>query len=116
MQPINGPIYVLSNIIQLVMASATEAEIGASFIAAQESVPIRTCLEELGHPQPTTPIQVDNTTAAVFANKTLKQKRSKAIDMRFYWIQDRCRGGQHQGLSYKTSLAHPPHQKYDQLF
>ena len=54
------------------MASAAEAEIGASFIAAQESVPIRTCLEELGHPQPTTPIQVDNTTAAVFANKTLK--------------------------------------------
>ena len=72
------------------MASAAEAEIGASFIAAQESVPIGTCLEELGHPQPTTPIQVDNTTAAVFANKTLKQKRSKAIDMRFYWIQDRC--------------------------
>ena len=31
-----------------------------------------------------------NTTAVGFANKTIKQKRSKAIDMRFYWVQDRC--------------------------
>ena len=82
--PINGPIHVLSKIIKLVMASAAEAEIGANFIAAQESIPLRTCLDELGHPQPPTPIQVDNTTAAAFANSTLKQKRSKAIDMRFY--------------------------------
>ena len=94
LQPLNGPIHVLSKIIKLVMASAAEAEIGASFLAAQESVPIRTCLEELGHPQPPTPIQVDNTTAAAFANGTLKQKRSKAIDMRFYWIQDRCQQDQ----------------------
>ena len=61
---------------------------------AQESLPIRVCLEEMGHPQPPTPIQVDNTTAVGFANKTIKQKRSKAIDMRFYWIQDRCNQGQ----------------------
>ena len=94
LQRINGPIHVLSKIIKLVMASAAEAEIGASFLAAQESIPLRTCLEELGHSQPPTPIQVDNTTAAAFANKTLKQKRSKAIDMRFYWLQDRCLQGQ----------------------
>jgi hypothetical protein len=48
----------------------------------------------MGHPQPSTPIQVDNTTAVGFANSTIKQKRSKAIDMRFYWIQDRTRQGQ----------------------
>ena len=63
------------------MASAAEVEIGATFLAAQESIPLRTCLEELGHKQPPTPIQVGNTTAVGFVNKTIKQKRSKAIDM-----------------------------------
>ena len=87
---INGPIHVISKILKFVMGSAAEAEIGASYMNAQESLPIRVCLEEMGHPQPPTPIQVDNTTAVGFANKTIKQKRSKAIDMRFYWIQDRC--------------------------
>lgn len=87
---INGPVHVISKIIKLVMASAAEAEIGASFVAAQESIPIVTSLEELGHKQPPTLIQVDNTTAVGFANREIKQERSKAIDMRFYWLQDRC--------------------------
>ena len=91
---INGPVHVISKILKFVMGSAAEAEIGASYMNAQESLPIRVCLEEMGHPQPPTPIQVDNTTAVGFANKTIKQKRSKAIDMRFYWIQDRCNQGQ----------------------
>ena len=77
-----------------VLGSAAEAEIGATYINAQESVPIRTTLEEMGHPQPPTPIQVDNTTAVGFANHTIKQKRSKAIDMRYYWLQDRASQGQ----------------------
>jgi hypothetical protein len=32
----------------------------------------------LNHPQPPTPIQTDNLTAASVVNKTIKQKRSKA--------------------------------------
>ena len=76
------------------MGSASEAEIGAAYINGQEAVPIRTLLLELGHPHPATPIQVDNYTAEGFANDTIKQKRSKAIDMRFYWIQDRTSQGQ----------------------
>jgi hypothetical protein len=43
----------------------------------------------MGHPQPPTPIQVDNSTAAGIANQTVKQRRSKSNDMKFYWIQDR---------------------------
>ena len=43
----------------------------------------------MGHPQPATPVQVDNSTACGIANETIKQRRSKAIDMRFYWVQDR---------------------------
>ena len=78
------------------MSSAAEAEIGANFINAKDYLPIRTTLEELGHPQPPTPMQVDNTTAVGFTNNTIKQKRSKAIDMRFCCI----RYCTHQGHFY----------------
>jgi hypothetical protein len=90
----NGPIYSLSRIICNVMGSAAEAEIASSYMNGQEAIPIRTTLNEMGHPQPPTPVQVNNSTAEGFANNTIKQKRSKAIDMRFYWIQDRTRQGQ----------------------
>ena len=76
------------------MSSAAEADIGATFLNAKDALPIRTTLEELGHPQPPNPMQVNNTTAVGFANNTIKQKRSKAIDMRFYWIRDCTRQGQ----------------------
>ena len=66
-----------------VISSAAEAEIGAAYINSQEAVPMRTLLHELGHPQPVTPIQVDKSIADGFANDTIKQKRSKAINMRF---------------------------------
>ena len=75
------------------MSLAAEAEIGATFLNAKDVLPIRTTLEELGHPQPPTPMQVDNTTSVGFSNNTIKQKRSKAIDMRFYWIRDRTLQG-----------------------
>ena len=91
--PLNGPIHTVSKILHNVMASAAEAEIGATFHNGQEAMPIRTTLQELGHPQPPTPIRVDNSTAEGFANGIIKQKISKAIYMRFYWIQDRTRQG-----------------------
>ena len=81
MTRLNGPIYTVSKIMSHVIASADEAEIGATFINGQESITIRSTLEELGHPQPPTPIFVDNSTADGFANETIKQKRLKAIDM-----------------------------------
>jgi len=65
------------------MSSAPEAEIAAAFLTAKDAVPIRNALEEMGHPQPPTPIQTDNSTANGFLNETMKQKRSKAMDMRF---------------------------------
>ena len=33
-------------------------------------------------------------TSSFFFNNTMKQKRSKAIDMSFYWIRDRTKQGQ----------------------
>ena len=73
------------------MGSASEAEIGATYLNGQESVPIRTTLSEMVHPEPPIPMQVDNSTAEGFAKRKIKQRRSKEIDMSFYWVQDRVR-------------------------
>jgi hypothetical protein len=39
-------------------------------------------------------METDNTTATGYSNGTIKQKRTKAMDMRFYWIKDRVKQGQ----------------------
>ena len=70
------------------------SEIAAAFSNAKDATQLRTTLQEMGHPQPATPIQLDNTTAVGFANQNIKQRKSKAIDMRFYWLQDRVNQGQ----------------------
>jgi hypothetical protein len=90
----NAPVHVTCNIMREVVSSASEAELGGLFYTAKDAVPIRTCLEELGHPQPPTPLKTDNTTASGIVNDTVKQKKSKALDMRFYWIRDRVEQGQ----------------------
>jgi len=75
--------------------TAAEAETGTLFINGQEGAYIRTMLAEMGHPQPgPTPIQTNNTVADGIATDTVKMKRTKAMDMRFYWIRDRVRQGQ----------------------
>jgi hypothetical protein len=85
----NRPIIVLAKIMKNVMASAAEAEVTGIYLNAQEGVSERDCLIEMGYPQPPTPIQTDNTTSRGIITGTIKQKQSKAIDMRFYWLKDR---------------------------
>ena len=43
---------------------------------------------DLGYPQHTIQMISDNSCAVGIANNTVKQKRSKAIDMRYHWIRD----------------------------
>lgn len=86
--------YAICNIMPNVLASATEAEIGALFHNAQDACHIRNILQFLGHPQPATPIQVDNVCAEGIMNETVKTKRTKAMDMRYYWVRDRVKQGQ----------------------
>jgi hypothetical protein len=64
------------------------------FCNAKDGVALRTTLFEMGHPQAATPIQTDNACAAGIVNDTVKQRRSKAMDMRFYWVKDRVNQGQ----------------------
>ena len=70
------------------MSSATEAELGLLYINAQKGVEICNILQELGHCQPPTPIQTDNSTAESIINSPVQPKRTKAMDMHFHWLHD----------------------------
>ena len=76
-QPIhlNGPILEICTILKFV-----------AVYAEKEAKIIRLTLEELGHPQPPTPMHCDNTTAAGIANNTVKRKRSQSMEMRYFYI------------------------------
>ena len=87
--PNNGAIHNDAEIIKGVMSSASEAELGAMYINARKAVEERLILDEMGHKQPATPFQVDNSTAEGIVNKRVQPKRTKAMDMRFHWLRDR---------------------------
>ena len=87
--PNNGAVTNIAQIIKSVMSSAAEAEIGALFINSRQAIPARHLLEEMGHPQPPTPIMTDNTTALRFVTKNLQPKQTKSTDMRYWWMRDR---------------------------
>ena len=42
---------------------------------------------EIGHPQPQTPIQMDNKTADGLINNKILSKATKSIDMKSHWIR-----------------------------
>ena len=50
--PLNGVILVLSTIIENVLASTVEADLGALFYNAHDVTTIRSTVVELRHPQP----------------------------------------------------------------
>ena len=83
---LNGPILTLCTILKFVTASAAEAEVGAMFLNAKEAKIIRLTLEELGHPQPPTPMHCDKATAAGIANNTVKRQRSRSMEMRLLYL------------------------------
>jgi hypothetical protein len=88
---LNGSILNVAFVIKNVVASAAESEVGACFHSAQSGAPLRVTLTEMGHTQPPTPLRTDNSTAFGILNETIKQKRSKAMDMRYHWLIDRVR-------------------------
>ena len=118
--PPNGPIQNTTSILANVMSAASEAEATAFFTNMKEGVIQRIALEEMQWPQPPTPITVDNSTVAGLAWDTIKANKSRAMDMRLHWIQDRAQ--QHQFLvtwapsklnkaDYFTKLHAPIHHR-----
>ena len=88
-QKLNGPILTIAQIIKIVMALASEAEMAALFITAKKMIPLRNALIEMVWPQPQTPIQTENSTAVGFANKTIVNKATKSSDMKLWWLRGR---------------------------
>jgi hypothetical protein len=80
--PINGTILTIAQIIKAVMSLAAEAEVGALYINCREAFLAHHTLIFMGHPQPPTPMQTDNTTALGVVNNNVIQKL-KAMDMKY---------------------------------
>jgi hypothetical protein len=95
---LNGTIHVLCTVLKFVATPAAEAELGALFLNAKEAKIMHLTLEELGHPQPPTPIYIDNSTTVGIVNNTVKKTRS--MEMRYFWLLD----GENQRL---FSFYHP---------
>eukprot|EP00957_Ditylum_brightwellii_P147778 11253923-Ditylum_brightwellii.AAC.1 len=72
----NRPLLVVSTILCNVMALAAEPELGTLFVNAKEAAALQVTLEELGHLQPATPIQMDNSTAYGIVNSSIQQQKS----------------------------------------
>jgi hypothetical protein len=108
------------DVIKNVVASDAESEVGACFHNAKSGAPHRVTLTELGHTQPPTPLRTDNSTAYGIVNETIKQKQSKAMDMRYHWQTDRVckkqfdvywRPGRENLVDYHTKHHSAQHHK-----
>ena len=60
------------------MSSTAEAELGALYINVKEAVYIRQTLTKMGHPQPKTPIQTDNSMAEGVINRQNSTQANKS--------------------------------------
>ena len=96
--PNNGSVLTISKIIKAVMYSAAEADLLSLFINCREAIPARHALETMGHTQPPTPIQTDNTTALGVITNNIASKQIKSMDMKLHWL--RCPIAQKQCLHY----------------
>jgi hypothetical protein len=123
-QPIvlNGAIYTLCTILKHVAAPAAEAELGALFLNTQEVKILRLMLQEMGHPQPPTPIHCNNSTAVGISNSTVKRQRSRAMEMWYFWVINQVRnryvrilwhpGMENLGDYYVTKHHSPQHHQH----
>ncbi len=71
---LNGAFHVSANIMRFVVASAAEAKLGALYHNCQTAIVFRDILNDMGHPQPKTPVHCDNATAVGIANNTVKRQ------------------------------------------
>jgi hypothetical protein len=85
---LNGAIHITCIILKLVAAFAAKAKLGALFLNAQEAKVLHLTLAKLGHPQPPTPIHIDNTTTISIIKNTIKCQCSRAMEMRYFWLLD----------------------------
>jgi hypothetical protein len=103
-------------IIKAVMSSAAEAKLGALFLNIKEAVYLRQILSKMGHPQPRTPIQTDNTTAKGVINNKKTTKMHQSNGHALHWICNQEAQGQSKiywqpggtNLANYFTKHHPP--------
>ena len=69
----------------------------------------------MGHPQPPTDIETENTASKSIINVTAEQKIYRAIDMRFYLVRDKIRKNHfhlfweegNKDIAYYVTKNHP---------
>ena len=123
---LNAPIHVEASILKPVVSAASEAEIAAGFVNARKAIPLRIALLEMGHPQQSTPLEMDNDTAFGVLTSRIVPKKSKAIDMRFYWLRDRenqkqfklywCKGENNLADYFTKHHTTPYHKKMRKIY
>ncbi len=86
---LNRAFFTLCAILRFVVASATEAKIGALFLNCKEGMIFLLILEELGHPQPKTQVHCNNATAVGIANNIVKRQHLQSMEMRYFWVCDK---------------------------
>ena len=88
----NGPILTVCKALRHVVSSSAEAETGEAFHNSKEAIPIQRLLTLFGHPQPPdgTPFKMDNAVTVGFIHSNIRQKQSKAWDMRYHWLRDKA--------------------------
>jgi hypothetical protein len=91
----NGPLHTEVAIIKNVVSSSTEAEIAGTFHNGKQCSDLRVRLDEAGHKQiGPTPVKTDNENSERFANRRVKRRLTKHMDMRYHWVQDRSDQGE----------------------
>jgi hypothetical protein len=83
----NGAVHNVSKILKAVMSSAAKVELGALYINARKTAPMRQLLVEMGHKQPKIPIKTDNSTAFGVVNNKIQLQRTTAMDMGFHLLR-----------------------------
>ena len=69
---------------KLVIVSAADAKLGARFLNAHEAKILHLILYKLGHPQPPTLFNVDNSTS----QQKIKYQKSRVMAILYFWLLD----------------------------
>ena len=89
-----GPIYVTSVKQSIVTKSSTEAELVAVSDVASEVISLRNYVIAQGQPGPPAVIYQDNSASmSLIDNGAPCSKRSRHIDIRYFWISDKVKDG-----------------------
>ena len=83
--------------------SAAESEYCNLFTRAVKSIDVVLATESYGFPQPPCRIRTDNEAAEGICNGTYQMKRTRSINTKFHWINERTAQGQFQIEWFKGS-------------